>query len=545
MFRRRPRSLFLAGQGVLLSVVAILLYTNPVSAQQASPGASQLTAPALTAAAAANAVELRWDAVSGAVRYELWTWWDAETGWQQIGGDSLTGASSYTHTGVTAGRKYYYTIRAVNAAGEKSGWQLEYASATVPTASATPVASPLTAPKLTAAAVENAIELRWDAVSGAVRYELWTWWDAETGWQQIGGGNLTGTTYTHTGVSAGTTYYYSIRALFAGNRTGAWLQDYPSATALAAVSVTPTPVPAGALGQVQNLKAVVNNNEVTLTWDAMAGAVGYDLYVWDSGNPDTTTLLNDALTSTTYTHRGLREGRVYVYAVSAYAGKVYPGSAYYPGVPAFVYAAVFPNQIHAEIDGIRIIASRSQVIAQTRQVIAGMFKNRPDLIETMAGAQTVIFFRKGVVSSDWSGLATPFGDSWWAILVNSSVAPFGDEVPPGGPPGGTARSCDILIHELAHLVQFAVEKQAGGDAFNARLRALYQTASETGLWEDDYAAANYLEYWAVTVTSWFEQEITSTVAPPGTKLEDHDPAVAQLIVEVFGADASVPPACHA
>ena len=229
MFRSRPRSLFLAGQGVLLSVVAILLYTHPVSAQQASPGASQLTAPALTAAAAANAVELRWDAVPGAVRYELWTWWDAETGWQQIGGDSLTGAS-YTHTGVTAGRKYYYTIRAVNAAGEKSGWQLEYASATVPTASATPVASPLTAPKLTAAAVENAIELRWDPVSGAVRYELWTWWDAETGWQQIGGDSLTGASYTHTGVTAGRKYYYTIRAVNAAGETGRWQLDFPSVT---------------------------------------------------------------------------------------------------------------------------------------------------------------------------------------------------------------------------------------------------------------------------------------------------------------------------
>ena len=91
-----------------------------------------MTAPALTAQAAAGAVELRWKTVSGAARYELMAWWDEATGWQQIGGDNLTGAS-YTHTGLASGTTYYYSIRAVNAAGETSDWLLEpYPSATVP-----------------------------------------------------------------------------------------------------------------------------------------------------------------------------------------------------------------------------------------------------------------------------------------------------------------------------------------------------------------------------------------------------------------------------
>ena len=66
-----------------------------------------------------------------AARYELLNWWDAETGWQPLGGNDLTGAS-YTHTTVTVGITYYYSIRTVNAAGQTSNWLQPYPAATVP-----------------------------------------------------------------------------------------------------------------------------------------------------------------------------------------------------------------------------------------------------------------------------------------------------------------------------------------------------------------------------------------------------------------------------
>ena len=67
----------------------------------------------------AASVVLIWGAVPGAVRCELMTWRDAETGWQPIGGNNLTG-TSFTHTTVTPGTNCCYTIRSINAAGEKS-----------------------------------------------------------------------------------------------------------------------------------------------------------------------------------------------------------------------------------------------------------------------------------------------------------------------------------------------------------------------------------------------------------------------------------------
>ena len=177
------------------------------------------SAPTLTATPAADAIELNWTEVSGAVRYDLWTWWDAAIGWQQIGGDSLTG-TTYTHTEVTAGLTYYYAVRGMDAAGEAVSVWSEFPSAT-----------PLSGIAATATPAAGAVELSWTEVTGAARYELWVW-DAANGWQQIGGDSLTDRTYTHTEVTAGVTYFYAVRGMdAAGIAVSVW-SDYASAAPL-------------------------------------------------------------------------------------------------------------------------------------------------------------------------------------------------------------------------------------------------------------------------------------------------------------------------
>ena len=85
-----------------------------------------------------------------------------------------------------------------------------------------PTAAPLPAgPVLTAEVKEKAVELSWTAVQDATRYELWVW-DSVNDWMQIGGTNLTGTTYMHTDVTAGTTYCYIILAVNAAGEASDW-----------------------------------------------------------------------------------------------------------------------------------------------------------------------------------------------------------------------------------------------------------------------------------------------------------------------------------
>ena len=182
-----------------------------------APAATPMLVPVLAAAAEAGAVELSWEAVTGAVRYELWTW-TSEEGWQQIGGDNLT-ATAFRHDGLAAGTTYFYTVRTINSAGEMSAWS-EYVSATVQ--------SGLAAPRIEVTTSADAVELSWEAVTGAVRYELWTW-TSEEGWQQIGGDNLTATAFRHDGLAAGTTYFYTAHTINSTGETSAW-SEYVSAT---------------------------------------------------------------------------------------------------------------------------------------------------------------------------------------------------------------------------------------------------------------------------------------------------------------------------
>ena len=271
-----------------------------------SCSSAPLTAPALTAEARAGAVELSWEAVQDAARYELLTWWNAETGWQPLGGDSLT-ATSYTHTNVTAGTTYYYSIRAVNAAGETSAWLQNYASATVPAAGPTGSGTPPPTPELTAQATGGAVELSWNAVTGAARYELSTWWASDPGWQPLGGDNLTDTSYTHTDVTAGTTYYYSIRAINTAGETSDWLQEYPSATVPAAA--TPLTAP--------ELTAKAARDAVELRWSPISGAVRYDLSTWWNAETGWQSIGGDNLTGTSYTHTDVTAGTTYYYSIRA------------------------------------------------------------------------------------------------------------------------------------------------------------------------------------------------------------------------------------
>ena len=315
------------------------------------PAPLVLQLPVLTAEATERGVALRWEAVSNAVRYDLRTWEEAEGRWLRIGGDNLTG-TTYTHKDVLPGKTHYYLIRGMSAAGVPGPWSRKHLSVTALAATSTPTMTPtstststatptatapaLQVPALTAEATVRGVVLRWEAMPHAVRYELMAWWESGRGWQGVGGDNLTGTTYTHMDVRAGTTYYYTIRAVNAAGETSGWLMDYPGATALAATEAetstptptptptqtptpgpTPTPTATAAAVSVPTLTAKATARGVLLTWTAVSDAVRYELLAWWQEKVGWQPIGGDQLTGTSYRHEDVAHGTTYYYSIRA------------------------------------------------------------------------------------------------------------------------------------------------------------------------------------------------------------------------------------
>ena len=220
-------------------------------------------------------------------------------------------------------------------------------SAAEPTPTPSPTVAVLSAPVLTAQAAEDGVELSWTTVHGVTRYELWVW-DSVNDWRQIGGDGLTGTTYTHTDLVAGATYFYTIRAVNADGEASAWSDQVSTVTATATVTpthtpaatVTPTRTPTATTGQPSDssaaaaadptptasptvaalaapvLTAQAAEDGVELSWTTVHGATRYELLVWDSVN-DWRQIGGDGLTGSTYTHTDPAAGTTYFYTIRA------------------------------------------------------------------------------------------------------------------------------------------------------------------------------------------------------------------------------------
>lgn len=250
-------------------------------------------APAtLTATAAVGQVELEWTAVPDADSYRLISWTDGQTAWQRIGDPLSSTTTSYTHTGLIAGRTYYYRVSAVIHSIE-GAW----------TESVSDVPSAPPAPVLTATTAVGQVNLSWSEVTGAGSHILIVWTDAQNAWIRIGD-PLSGdtTSYTHSGLSAGQTYYYRVSAVVSGTE-GAW-------------SNSPSAVPGATF--MPGLVASASANSIALSWSEVTDADSYQLIVWTPGQTEWERIGGTLSSGTTsHTHTDLTAGNTYYYRVRA------------------------------------------------------------------------------------------------------------------------------------------------------------------------------------------------------------------------------------
>ncbi|RVX38457.1 chitinase [Nonomuraea polychroma] len=185
----------------------------PALWKQTTGGGSDTTAPSVpgnlrSTGVTSTSVALAWNASTDNV---------AVTGYEVYRGSTLIATvtgTTHTDTGLTAATAYTYTVRARDAAGNRS------AASSPVTATTTGGGGDTTAPSVpgslrSTGVTSNSVSLAWNASTDNV---------AVTGYEIYRGGTLittvTGTTHTDTGLSANTAYSYTVRARdAAGNRS--------------------------------------------------------------------------------------------------------------------------------------------------------------------------------------------------------------------------------------------------------------------------------------------------------------------------------------
>ena len=155
------------------------------------------------------------------------------------------------------------------------------------------------APTLSAVADDQKVTLTWTASPGAASYSLYR--SNSTGTETVYLTGLGGTSFTDTGLTNGTTYYYKVTA---SNAAG----ESPKSNE---VSATPFLNPPAA----PVLTASAATGLVQLSWTAPAHAVTYNLYRATATGAETS--YKTGLTKTTFTDFGLTNGTTYYYQVTA------------------------------------------------------------------------------------------------------------------------------------------------------------------------------------------------------------------------------------
>ncbi len=312
--KHKTRILTLRTLSVLV-LVALLAALSPPSLNSGGVALAQ-SGPALAAASTGpTSIQVNWDSVTGANSYRLIRWTSGQTNWTDVGGTHTL--TSYDDTGLTTGSRYYYRVTAVTD-GTEGPWS-ESASA---------VPGSLGVPTLTVTAGMAQLDLSWTPVTGAAHYNVIHWTTGMTDWENIGG-NITGTSHPHTGLTGGTTHFYQVRAVNAANTRSDWSNR-----------VSETVLQRGAPSVPTSFAAASGNRDITLTWAAPASDGGstitrYEYRYRQSGGtfPDSWTSVGLALTVNV---AGLTNGQEYDFEVRAVNAEGDGEAATGSGTPATV-----------------------------------------------------------------------------------------------------------------------------------------------------------------------------------------------------------------
>lgn len=231
----------------------------------------------ITATATGTSLTLSWDPVANATSY------DAKV-------DGITKNTTETTIpfgGLNANTPHTYSVRAKNSvsASEWSGDQNRSTRKDVPDVPE----------NLSTAATNSSITLTWDPAAGATTYQV------NVDGSIINSGSHT--SYVDAGLTPGSAHTYLVRAVNSGGKSG-W--SVP-------VTASATPLESGVPA---NLNALTTSDAVTVTWDPVQDATGYDLHIENDGDVSMIRVAGPS-----YTQTGLTPGSVCTYKVRSVTGE--------------------------------------------------------------------------------------------------------------------------------------------------------------------------------------------------------------------------------
>jgi fibronectin type 3 domain-containing protein len=220
--------------------------SEPVQAATSAPedGPVDPAAPAApqnlsTTVQSASSISLSWSAVTGAASYKVYRSTGDTGAYADIG--TATDAS-YTDAGLTASTAYYYKVSAVDSE-DLEGARSTSASATTNAAEPETPAPPAAPQDLSAEAdLPGSISLSWSIVTGAAAYKVYRSSSSSGAYAVID--TVAGITYTDTGLTASTAYYYKVSAV---NSTGAEGAQSAMVAATASAVAGPVKVPSSSI----------------------------------------------------------------------------------------------------------------------------------------------------------------------------------------------------------------------------------------------------------------------------------------------------------
>jgi fibronectin type 3 domain-containing protein len=248
-----------------------------------------ITAPTATATNVKTGVNVKWNAAKGATKYNVYRRLGGTSSWVLVG---TTGSTSLVDTGITTGKYYVYSIRAINGTGYSAF-----------DTNKTYTIQPLTAPTAVATNQKNGVKVTWKAASGATKYNVYRRVGGSSSWVLVG--TTSSLSIVDGNVKNGTYYIYSIRAI---NSTGYSEFDTKKTDTIQPITAPVT-------------KATKKSNGVQLTWNSVTGATKYNVYRRLGGTSNW--ILVGTTTGNSYLDKGVSKGKSYSYSIRAINGTGY------------------------------------------------------------------------------------------------------------------------------------------------------------------------------------------------------------------------------